>query len=431
MHTYRIESPYHTPAYQALKKQIETDQEFCLALSASLMVAHRVAYADLDPDLYHALDDVFDGEGWPVTPEAYLRYVAKYLVLIPNEVDDPDYPLAWTSDDEVNGYNQKIYDLLCQFYFLVDQPIPGGGTLQDYENGDFVFADWLREFARDWGSFLNTEDSFPLWAQASFIADPMYNYPLYSDNEDNWKSFNDFFSRQFNCADEKGHTPLRPIAEPGNNNAITAPADCTYKDEYGIDELGNVVGIDGSPTVVNLKGTHSVYTVAELLQDDKLAARFHGGTFVHYFLSPFDYHRFHAPVGGKVKECKAVVGSTYLNVDMTPDGQFDAPDGAEDGYEFTQARGVIVIDAGDPVGLVAAIPVGMCQVSGVHMKKKLKGKKIAKGDEFGHFLFGGSDIILLFEKNPELYLWTTDPGHNPIHFQFGQVAAYWDVDAQQ
>ncbi|MCB9232082.1 MAG: phosphatidylserine decarboxylase [Bacteroidia bacterium] len=421
-----------TKAYRELKKQIKNDEAFAYALQASLMIASEKAWSQLDADLYNALNDVFQGNGWPTTPEDYLDYIAQYLVLIPNEMDDPEYPDAWTSDDSQNGYNQKVYDLLCQFYFLVDQPLPGlEFTLQDYRKDGFVFADWLRDFAIDWGKFLDTPESFPLWAKASFFANPMYNMPLYQQNAGQWNSFNQFFYREFNGADKKGHSPLRPIAEPDNNNAIISPADCTYKMEYPIDDQGNVLGLNGKPTNLKLKHTHTVFNVKELLDNDKLAENFYGGTFVHYFLGPFDYHRFHSPISGKVKEIKAVQGKVFLAVNLTSDGQFDAPDSSEGGYEFQQARGVFVVDGGDPVGMVAAIPIGMAQVSGVDMySKKLKGKEVAKGDEFGRFMFGGSDIIMLFGKNPDLYLWRNDPGHNPIHFQFGQVAAYWKVKKQ-
>lgn len=419
--------PKTTKAYKELKKQIKEDKSFCLALQTSLMIANSRATKEIHTDLYHAIDNVFEGDGWPNSPEAYLDYVEQYLVLIPNEIDDPMYPDAWSSDDTQNGYNQKVYDLLCQFYFLVDQTLPlTNNTLQSYKKGKFVFADWLRDFAVDWGKFLDSKESLPLSALASFAADSMYNIPLYSDNANKWKTFNQFFYREFNGADKKGQTPLRPIAEPGNNNVITSAADCTYKEMYSIDEDGNVLGINGKPTSLKLKNTHTVSTVSELLQDEKLAEAFHGGTFVHYFLSPFDYHRFHSPVDGKVKECKKVRGEVFLDVELNGDGEFHAPDSSEGGYEFQQSRGVFVIDAGEEVGLVASVPIGMAQVSGVDMYK-LKGKNVKKGDEFGKFMFGGSDTILLFQKNPNLFLWKNDPAHNPIHFQFGQVAAYWEV----
>ncbi|HMB91190.1 MAG TPA: phosphatidylserine decarboxylase, partial [Rhodothermales bacterium] len=60
------------------------------------------------------------------------------------------------------------------------------------------------------------------------------------------------------------------------------------------------------------------------------------------------------------------------------------------------------------VWIVAAIPVGMAQVSSVNMTATV-GNTLLKGDEFGYFLFGGSDIIVLFQEgtNPKI-----DPGTN-------------------
>ncbi len=230
--------PKTTRSYKELKNQISNDKDFCIALQTSLMIAQEGSRSVLHNDLYHALDNVFGGNGlgWPTTPDAYLKYVEQYLILIPNEMDDPNYPNAWTSDNTQNGYNQKVYDLICQFYYLVDQPLPMQKiTLQDYKKGSFNFGDWLRDFAIDWGKFLNTKESLPSLAMESFIANPKYNIPLYSKNSNNWKSFNEFFYREFNNADKKGQSPLRPIAEPKNNNVITSPADCTYKMAYPID----------------------------------------------------------------------------------------------------------------------------------------------------------------------------------------------------
>ena len=63
------------------------------------------------------------------------------------------------------------------------------------------------------------------------------------------------------------------------------------------------------------------------------------------------------------------------------------------------------------VGIVAVVPVGMAQVSGVNMTFEV-GNKCRKGEEFGYFTFGGSDIIVLFQEG-------TDPQYNQDFFQVG------------
>jgi phosphatidylserine decarboxylase len=152
--------------------------------------------------------------------------------------------------------------------------------------------------------------------------------------------------------------------------------------------------------------THKFANIEHLLEGSEFKNAFANGTFVHYYLSPFSYHRFHTPVSGKVKECYPIHGLVYLDVNIT-NQQFESPDNAEDGYQFTQARGVVIIDTTNSpygnVGLVAVIPIGMCQVSSVNMIATV-GSNLLKGDEFGYFLFGGSDIIVLFQDgiNPEI-----------------------------
>ena len=414
----------HTTVVEDLKKLLNGNPEMEAALLASLQVANINAKSSLNSDLYKAINNEFQGNGWPTTIEAYYDYLELYVRLVPNESNDPNYPNAWKSNGEANGYNQKVYDLLCQFYWLVDQKIPETNiSMQSFKD----FAAWLVDFAKAWGAFLDTEPSLTPESLHSFKYDTMYNYPLYADNESTWNTFNTFFYREFNNANpDTGITPLRPIADPDNNRTIVAPADCTYKEDYAIDSNGNVLDKEGQLTSVVFKNTHAIGNVNDLLDNSKYAEDFYNGTFVHYFLSPFDYHRFHTPVAGEVLEIKAIRGKVYLNVELTDDGQWDAPDGAGDGYEFNQARGLVIVDAGPEVGKVAILPIGMAQVSGVEMySDKLQGKTVVKGQEFGKFRFGGSDIIMLFEKDPkDLYLFKKDPGHNPIHFQYGQTAVY-------
>ena len=42
------------------------------------------------------------------------------------------------------------------------------------------------------------------------------------------------------------------------------------------------------------------------------------------------------------------------------------------------------------------LPIGMAQVSSVNLTAEV-GAMLAKGEEFGFFSFGGSDIVMLFE----------------------------------
>jgi phosphatidylserine decarboxylase len=148
--------------------------------------------------------------------------------------------------------------------------------------------------------------------------------------------------------------------------------------------------------------------------------RFVNGLFMHAFLSPADYHRQHAPVGGTVLEARVIPGQVYLEVTAQPVGDgthrlhplraFDAPDNA--GYQFAQARGLVVLDT--PIGLVAVLPIGMCQVSSVVMTAEV-GVTLRKGEEISYFQFGGSDIVVLFEAKSNVSF-TAQPN---VHYKMG------------
>jgi phosphatidylserine decarboxylase len=63
-------------------------------------------------------------------------------------------------------------------------------------------------------------------------------------------------------------------------------------------------------------------------------------------------------------------------------------------------------DAGD-IGIVAVIPVGMAHVASVVLTS-IEGTHMAKGEEFGYFQFGGSDIIVLFQQGIDPQIDTGD-----------------------
>jgi len=106
-----------------------------------------------------------------------------------------------------------------------------------------------------------------------------------------------------------------------------------------------------------------------------------------------DYHRYHTPVAGTVKEVRNIHGRVYMDVRRNPDGTLDVVDG--DTYQFNQERGLIVIDS-PKAGLVAVLPIGMAYVSSVNLTAEV-GAELQKGEEFGYFMFGGSDIITVYQ----------------------------------
>ena len=138
-------------------------------------------------------------------------------------------------------------------------------------------------------------------------------------------------------------------------------------------------------------------SIRQLLDGSPYQDAFKGGTYTHSFLYVNDYHRYHVPVGGVVKEVRNIHGRVYLDVIKKSDGSLHPVDG--DTYQFAQERGLVVIDS-PVVGLVAILPIGMAQVSSVNLTVE-SGATLTKGEEFGYFLFGGSDIVMLFQ-NPQL-----------------------------
>lgn len=320
-------------------------------LKKSLKQAKKTAAKHLNHELFKALE-------WPETPHQYINYLREFVRWIPHQ--DPGQ--AWYS----KGTHREVFDRLCHFYFLVDQDVDVGGKYVKPQDL-WPFKKWIKNIVKSWGSFLNSPDSFNKDILQSFTElapDWEVDNSLIQgepNNPSGWLTFNQFFARQLNPG-------LRPVTKRCDNSIVTSAADCHFREVFDIDEYSNVVTKNSrSPT---LKGTHAIGSIKQLLRGSKYAESFANGKFSHYLLGPYSYHRYHVPVSGKVLESYTVQGNAYLQVSITQNDEgkceFDAPDTAETGYEFSQMRGVLVIDTsqseeGD-IGLVAVLPVGMAQV---------------------------------------------------------------------
>lgn len=361
-----------------LRSMLSQDAALADRLQRTLAAAAERARADLDPSLYEAL-------AWPEDLDSYQDYLRRFLRWIPQQTD----AVAWREEAPEERYAKEVSDRLAHFFFLVDQDVDGDGF--SIGQADDRFRGWLTDFAREWGSFLDTPESFSPEILQSFLDDaPEYTVEeSLVDGKPNtpsgWLTFNQFFARELNPG-------LRPIAEPGSNRVVTSPADCIYRHTFDIDDESRIPAI-------TIKKSHEYAAIAQLMEGSAHADAFAGGTFVHFMLPPSSYHRYHVPVGGQVLESYSVSGKAYMQVEIS-DGQLDSKDSAQTGYEFTQERGVVVLDtaddAGPGIGLVAVIPVGMSHVDSVTLTT-IPGTHVAKGEEFGFFQFGGSDIIILLQ----------------------------------
>lgn len=360
------------------KTMAQEGGDLAALLEKSLRTARERAEADLNPDLLEALD-------WPQTLPDYYGYLRRFVRWVPRQ----SAAAAWQNTAPGERHAKEVSDRLAHFFWLVDQKVDVDDTAIA-ENSD-AFRGWLTEFARQWGSFLDTTESFSSDILNSFIEDA----PEYAVEESlingrpnmpsGWLTFNQFFARELNAG-------LRPICEPTNNLVVTSPADCSFRHCYGIDDESNI-------PATTIKRTHHYGNIRQLIKGSNYADTFANGTFVHYMLPPSAYHRYHLPVAGLVKESFVISGKVFMQVDLEGH-ELQSRDSATTGFEFAQTRGVVTLDTsasgqGD-LGIVALVPVGMAHVASVNLTA-VEGRQAAKGEEFGYFQFGGSDIIILLQ----------------------------------
>ena len=261
---------------------------------------------------------------------------------------------------------REIIPKALTFYYIISQ------APEDRLNNDKEFNLWMKRFVQVYGEYLDTPASAA--GIGSFASAPQYNIDDYVVGPSGWLTFNQFFAREIRPG-------KRPITAPHDDRVIVSPADAVFMGKWAIDENSKIT----------VKGV--TWAISELLDGSPYKDAFRGGVYMHSFLNIHDYHRYHVPVGGTVKEVRNIHGKVYLDVSKQPDGTFDVIDG--DTYQFNQERGLVVIDS-PKVGLVAILPIGMGQVSSVTLTPE-PGIKLHKGEQFGFFLFGGSDMVLLFQ----------------------------------
>ena len=313
------------------------------------IVGELIRILEVKPELKEALEEsIAKAERLDApTLTAYYQFLDEMVTMIPTD--------------------RNLLPKCLEFYYLIDQS--SQGKLQE----DDLFQQWTLKFIEDWGNFLDTTESVE--GLETLYTDPIYQIDDYFRGPSGWLTFNQFFARQVRPG-------KRPIDGLCDDSIIVSAADSVFHGQWDIDE-------DSQITVKGLE-----WSVHELLDGSPFQDRFKGGIYIQGYLSAHDYHRFHVPVRGVVREVRNISGRVILDVIKKEDGSLDMTDG--DTYQLSQQRGLIIIES--PLGLVAVLPIGMGQVSSVNLTAEV-GATLAKGEEFGYFTFGGSDIIIMFEAD--------------------------------
>ncbi|KAI0134848.1 putative phosphatidylserine decarboxylase [Daldinia grandis] len=187
-----------------------------------------------------------------------------------------------------------------------------------------------------------------------------------------YRTFEDFFVR--------AHRPgSRPIDASDDPAGAVVVAD------------SRVVAYDSVAETKKLwiKGTD--FTITNLVMDMQLGQHFGDAAVASFRLSPQDYHRYHSPVTGAIKAFRSIPGDYY---------QVDPVALQSDVNILTSnARSYIVIET-EQFGDVLFVAIGATDVGTVRIHEKFQkhGTEIKKGDEIGYFQFGGSSIIVAFQK---------------------------------
>ncbi|KAL1852528.1 hypothetical protein Daus18300_012126 [Diaporthe australafricana] len=301
---------------------------------------------------------------------------------------------------------------------LLDWPM---GTVSGYE---FFLQPTVNEALRhvlcSWGKFLGTPGSKACldgWLSEAaqeliaakgnngttgFTFQELFVCPDPFDTHLGFESWDAFFVREFRDG-------VRPV---------TAPDDGGPDPQFPDPTLVITNACESAPLQVRtgvrlfdtfyLKG--QPYSLGNMLNWGQHTAEFVGGTVYQALLSVLSYHRWHAPVSGKIVAVESVPGTYYSeNWLQGLDAVRDPPEADSPGLNSSQAyitavatRSIVYIEARNPrIGLMAIVFIGMAEVSSCEFTVKA-GQDIRKGQELGMFHFGGSSHCMVFRPGVDV-----------------------------
>jgi phosphatidylserine decarboxylase len=187
-----------------------------------------------------------------------------------------------------------------------------------------------------------------------------------------YKTFNEFFARKLKPG-------ARPIDTPTDRTRACSPADARMMvfEDFTTDTSKWIKG--QKFTVENLLGASG----------REYVDRLQGGAMVIARLAPQDYHRWHVPVSGKMCKPIEIPGALYTVNPIAINHAVNV---------YTENKRVLIPIETEEFGLVMLVAVGAIMVGSIVIEKD-EGKFVEKGALNGYFKFGGSTVLVLFQKN--------------------------------
>jgi phosphatidylserine decarboxylase len=177
-----------------------------------------------------------------------------------------------------------------------------------------------------------------------------------------YASLNEFFTRRLKAGARTPDAGERTLISP-------------------VDAVVTAFGPVREGTRMTVKGQE--YTVEELLNRSPRTVNYRQGAYIVLYLSPSDYHRIHAPVGGRIVETELIPGTVYPVND----------------FGLRHVRNVLsrnvrrVTYIRHAWGETAVVKIGALNVASIRYVDPLP-EEVRKGEELATFEFGSTVVVL-------------------------------------
>lgn len=339
----------------------------------------------------------------------------------------------WTSYVRSNGNRPDLTKFFLEWLVYIPAPDSPGRYIERWDwlantvsglnltANDTDFRRWFVDFLNAYGEYIKISvdllpstdrDTMKLWYSYNGSKEHPFDINDYIIPIGGFTSFNDFFLRK-----------VKPGLRPVESGDIVSPSD------GGIFYLIDPRQHSNQTKHSMLYGKHrDKFTIDNAFP---YWERFVGGPVLDTLLWFTDFHHFFAPVAGTVI-CMADYAGSYnydfnnFNAKISTSFSLAGESDRVGWYlQFAQHRRFVWIIQTPNIGLVAMSAIGFWNVGSIIIRDSgdgtwmpgaravMPGDNVQKGDYLGHFGYGGSSIVLAFEKDRNFNFMVGSSPDNP------------------